>query len=380
LGELGLTFDPRLTLGTRVLSPMRLRRIDVPEPFGPDWVRVEPRFTGICGSDVTQASMNADADNPLSALVSFPHVMGHEIVGTAGGGWVAIDPWLGCRARGRRFCDPCENGFPARCDHLGEPVVEGSTGTGLHLGNVRGLPGGFGTLMLAHVSQCRPLPGGLAPEAAVLADPLAVALHAVERARPRRDGLVLVLGAGTIGLCAVALLRRLHPNVAVLASAAWRHLADEVRALGADPVPIDSQSIVAAVGGRTGGRQVRPWLGPPWLAAGGADAVIDAVGSAGTAEIALRAVRPGGTVVRVGVGRAARVQAALHHVKEVHVVGCSGYPGGGLDRALELLRAGAVPASRWVTHSFPLARWRRAFQTAAHPRQTGSIKVVLRPR
>src|SRR5438105_9156563 len=207
----GLLFDatpPRLALAgalsrlrpgsvTRAGCPRALREVEVPESLGPDWVLVEPRFVGVCGSDLMQAQLRADADNPLSGLISCPHVMGHEIVAQAAAdsAWIVVDPWLGCVTRGRECCASCAEGMPALCSHAGEPVAPGVTGGGMHLGNVRGLPGGFATAMVAHRSQCRPLPAGLDPRAGVLADPLAVGLHAVERSGYDGQGPVLVLGA-----------------------------------------------------------------------------------------------------------------------------------------------------------------------------------------
>jgi threonine dehydrogenase-like Zn-dependent dehydrogenase len=391
----GLVFDPsphRLLVGgalsrlrpgslARVGSPLALREIDVPEAFGPDWVLLEPRFVGICGSDLMQAQLKADRDNPLSGLISFPHVMGHEIVAeaVADGSWVVVDPWLGCLARGRECCPSCAQGLPALCHHAGQPVVAGVTGGGMHLGNVRGLPGGFASAILAHRSQSHPLPEGLEPRAAVLADPLAVGLHAVDRSGYGGEGVALVLGAGTIGLCAAAALRARHSGAEVLVTAAWPHLAERVRELGATPIGTRSQAVTEAVARRTGARQVRPWLGPPWLVGGGASVVIDAVGSAETGEVALRAVRPRGRVVRVGVGRAARLQATLAYYKEVEVVGSNGSRAGDLERALALLAAGTIPYAAWLTHSFPLAAWRRAFETAGRPGRTGAVKVTLQP-
>jgi threonine dehydrogenase-like Zn-dependent dehydrogenase len=196
----------------------------------------------------------------------------------------------------------------------------------MHLGNVRGLPGGFATAMVAHRSQCRALPAALEPRAAVLADPLAVGLHAVEQSGYDGEGVALVLGAGTIGLGALAALRALHPGAQVLVTAAWPHLAERVRELGATPIATDSRAATDAVAERTGARPVRPWRGPPWLVAGGASVVIDAVGSAGTAEVAMRVVGARGPRGRGGGGRGPSGSAA-------------GYPrllqgdrGGGLER------------------------------------------------
>ena len=57
---------------------------DVPDAklLGDDWVIVETRYCGICGSDVKQAYLEGAFDNPMTAVISFPHVLGHEVVGT----------------------------------------------------------------------------------------------------------------------------------------------------------------------------------------------------------------------------------------------------------------------------------------------------------
>ena len=62
-------------------APVRIE--DVPELPLPaaDWVRVATTFSGLCGSDVKQILLNGSRDNPLTALVSFPHVLGHEVAG-----------------------------------------------------------------------------------------------------------------------------------------------------------------------------------------------------------------------------------------------------------------------------------------------------------
>src|SRR5437867_9483917 len=63
------------------LSPMTLTDIPDPQLPGDDWLVVRTVQTGICGSDAKQVFMKGDRDNPVTALISFPHVLGHEIVG-----------------------------------------------------------------------------------------------------------------------------------------------------------------------------------------------------------------------------------------------------------------------------------------------------------
>src|SRR5262249_61731072 len=84
------------------LAPVRIEEIEeLPLPAA-DWVRVRTTFSGLCGSDVKQILLNGSRRNPLTALVSFPHVLGHEAVGrrTDTGERVVLNPWLSCVPRG----------------------------------------------------------------------------------------------------------------------------------------------------------------------------------------------------------------------------------------------------------------------------------------
>src|SRR6202161_840473 len=83
-------------------APVRIEDIDeLPLPAD-DWVRVQTTFSGLCGSDVKQILLNGSRDNPLTALVSFPHVLGHEVVGRRvdDGARGVLNPWLSCVPRG----------------------------------------------------------------------------------------------------------------------------------------------------------------------------------------------------------------------------------------------------------------------------------------
>ncbi len=358
---------------------------------------LRPVVTGICGSDLRQALLEASADNPLSGLVSFPHVLGHEIVARVEPGgaaeWppgalVAVDPWLGCVARGwSAVCAACAAGFPPHCAHVHQPGPGGRGGPGMHLGNVRGLPGGFADQMVAHRSQLHALPEGLRPEAAVLADPVAVAVHAVQRAGEPREGPTLVLGAGTIGLAVTAVLRLTEPGTRCLVTAAWGHLRRAVERLGATPLPAAPAAVTAALARETRGRLVTPWHGPAWLLGGGCGRVIDTIGTASTMETALRCLAPRGRIVVVGVGRPQRTETTLTYYKEAEIVGSNGYGRLGSEataphaiaRALAVIAELGPEALAWHTHRFPLSQWRLAFAAAADPGRSGAIKVSLAP-
>jgi hypothetical protein len=95
------------------IAPVRIEDVDeLPLPAS-DWVRVQTTFSGLCGSDVKQILLNGSRDNPLTALVSFPHVLGHEVVGRRPdtGERGVLNPWLSCGPRGiDPPCPACRDG------------------------------------------------------------------------------------------------------------------------------------------------------------------------------------------------------------------------------------------------------------------------------
>jgi len=385
---------PDWALGPGSLLSLR----DLAEPLapGPEWVRLRVIWSGICGSDVKEVLLQAAADNPLSGLVSFPHVPGHEVVARVedpgslsplrAGDRVALDPWVGCVARGREsLCPACARGFPPHCHHQPDGGPWGA-GHGLHLGNISGLPGGFAEVIYAHPSQCHRLPDHLDPRLGVLADPLAVGLHAVDRAGAEPAGPILVLGAGTIGLSLTLAVRQRWPQLPVLVTAAWPHQLGLISALGAEPLPVAASAVVPELARRTGGRLVRPWRGGSWSLGSGVELVLDSIGSSVTAELALRCLAPRGRIVVVGVTKPARTENTLAYYKEAEIVGSNGYGRSSagasaphqLDQALTILAERAKELSRWCTHSFPLGSYRAAFALANHPDRGSAIKVSLR--
>src|SRR5687768_9200696 len=68
-------------LRTLATVPMALQPLPDPSLPAPDWVVIRTRLCGICGSDSKQVFLEGDADSPMTALISFPQVLGHEVVG-----------------------------------------------------------------------------------------------------------------------------------------------------------------------------------------------------------------------------------------------------------------------------------------------------------
>jgi threonine dehydrogenase-like Zn-dependent dehydrogenase len=377
-------------------TPMKVE--DVPEPtlIADDWVILKTRLTGICGSDSKQILMDFEdaGDSPMTALISFPQVMGHEVVadvvdvGSAVtdlevGQRVVVNPWLSCGPRGiEPMCPECQNGNFSACWSF----VDGRLAPGIHTGNSKDAPGGFAEYLPAHRSMVFPVPDDVADEVAVLADPFSVSLHAITRNPPPDGGRVVVYGSGVLGTTSLAILRALYPTVEVASVARWPAQAALAERLGAKvftPEPRDD--LIRALADWSGGTVRKPWEGLPLVYPGHIDTVYDTVGYPETLEVGLRVLAHGGTLVQTGVASPARFEWTPWYFKELHLVGSNafgieeveGIRKHGIEHYLDLVRSGRVDLAGMLTHEFRLEQWRDAMMTIIDQGETGAIKVAF---
>jgi threonine dehydrogenase-like Zn-dependent dehydrogenase len=373
-------------------GPVRLREIKDPRPLRDDWVVVRPRVTGVCGSDVKEIFLDADMDNPLRALISFPHVLGHEVAATvveAGpavgrvhvGDRVAISPWLPCEVRGLPLCTYCQRGDFSLCENF----TVGPIAPGMHAGNCRDVPGGYAELMTVHESMCFSIPDNVTDEQAALSDPFSVALHAIRKAPPQPGETALVYGAGPLGLLTVHALAKLYPQVRILAVALHEYLQPFAERMGAHEYYVgQGAELIEKIAKATGAMTRKVPLALPWVT-GGVDRIYDTVGVASTLETAVRLVKPLGTVLLVGVGTPRRYEWTPIFFREVSVLGSNAYGievfegvlQHGFTYYLKLCAAGRLDVMPMVTHRFPLARYREAFVAARAKRSRGAVKVIF---
>jgi threonine dehydrogenase-like Zn-dependent dehydrogenase len=375
-------------------TPMALRDVPDPLPLGPDWMVLRTRLCGICGSDIKQVLLEGDADNPMTAFISFPQVLGHEVVaiveragpdaGVSEGQRVVLNPWLSCAPRGiSPPCPACEAGDYSCCWHF----LEGRLTPGIHSGNSSDAPGGFAERLPAHRSMVVPVPDDVPDEVAVLADPFSVALHAVARNPPPPGGRAVVYGAGALGSCATAVLGALYPSVTVAVIARWDAQAALARKLGAAEVlahePRDE--LIEHIGTFAGAPVRQPWGGLPVLYPGGVDVVYDTVGAAASVEVGVRVLRTHGTLVQMGVAPIERCEWTPWYFKELRLVGSNAFGVEEIDGVrqhamnhyLDLVRAGRIDLEGLLTHTYPLERWHDAFMALVEQGTTGAIKVAF---
>ena len=382
---------------------------DLPEPSlpTPKWVRVRPNLSGICGSDL--ATICAKGTPYFSPLTSTPFVLGHEVVGRvtevgAGarrfsvGDRVVIQPALGCLVRGiEKVCDACAVGQLALCRN----VTRGDISAGIQTGFCRDTGGAWSESLVAHESQLYLVPDSIDDTAAVLTEPLACAIHAVQRSRklrppssPQSSALspqhsALVMGCGAIGLLVIAALRALGRPLRIVALAKYPHQADFARRFGADEVLMYDRDVkrrYQALSQALGAELHHPEIGKPTVI-GGAAVTFDCVASSASIDDGCRFTTARGEFVLVGMPAVPKnidwtsiwykelsVKAAYAYGVEMH----NGKKRATFELALDMLAKCGGDLRPLVGEPFALQDYKQAIQTALHTGVTGSIKTVFR--
>lgn len=247
---------------------IRAEAIDAPPPPGAGDVLLAVEAAGICGSDLH----NFRTGQWISRA---PSVAGHELTGdviAVGAGVEAFAPGDRVVADSRFWCGDCaecRDGRRAYCEKLG------------FIGEI--CDGGFAEQVLLPARLLHAVDAGLDPAVAALAEPLAVALHAVSRLAPAPGAAVLVAGCGPIGGLVALLLSRRHDGPVLIAERNAARAALVAEVTGARIVDLDAGSITAALGG---GRLM---------------AAVEATGQVPVLSALLDAVAGGGRIALVGI-------------------------------------------------------------------------------
>lgn len=323
----------------------------------PDEALVKVDATAICGTDVKIAR-----NGSRKAKAGQSWTLGHELVGTvvetgsavrglSAGARVGVAPNFGCG-----HCAACIRGMANMC---GGYSAFGIDTDGAHAPYVR-LP----AAVLAQ-GNVVPMPAGIAPEAAALAEPLSCVLNARNNVRLRAGESVLVYGVGPMGLLHVILAAASGAAPIIVVDTNAQRLA-KAREIGAD-IAIDGDSGTTAeqVNGATGGR--------------GVDAVFTAASVPQIIPEALKLLAPFGRLsLFAGLlnGQSnVPLDANLIHYRNLVVTGTSGGCNADYRATLHLLGSGRVDVRPVISHVFPMSRLEEAYQTALSGQ---GMKVVIR--
>jgi len=324
------------TLAIHGKEDIRWEERELPEP-GPGQVRLRVRYVGICGSDLHYFFHGANGEYAVREALT----PGHEMSGT-----VDLDPSGELTAGTPVTVHPARYGAerPGLENH---PHLRPG---GDYLGSAATLPhrqGAAAEYLIVDAAMVRPLPEGLPLRRAALAEPLAVALHAVSMARGIRGGRVLVIGAGPIGLLIIAAALRAGASAVAASDVRDEPLrraqqlgAGDVFLVGRDDVPVESF-----------------------------DVVIECSGVGASVTQALRAVVRAGEIVQVGMlpDRESAVNLAPLLAKEVTIRGAFRFSHE-IDEAIAVLAA-SDDLDAVITHEVRALPWPRSNSPVTPPRR-----------
>jgi 2-desacetyl-2-hydroxyethyl bacteriochlorophyllide A dehydrogenase len=325
-------------------SRVTYREVDAPA-VGPDDVLVRSREAGLCRTDIEM--MTGQFTDPR--WVRFPVIPGHEWAGTVAdtgpkvtsvrvGDRVVCEGMITC---GR--CRPCRNGQTHWCERIEA------------LGFTR--PGGYGELVAVPERVVHRLPDHVSFDAGVLVEPASVVLHGLEKARPQLGESVGVIGVGTLGSLAIALLA-LHSPSRIVAYGVREEELELAASLGASEVVLVED---------------RP------QAEAELHLVVETAGVPAAVELATELCRPGGRTLLLGIageGRTLTLPSDLLVGKDMALIGSLAYPAAVWSRVVGLLAAGVLELDSIVTHRFPIADFEEAI--ALMDERRGIVaKIVL---
>lgn len=314
----------------------------------PDEVLLDVAAVGLCGSD-----LHYYKDGGIgAAVIKAPFVPGHEFggflcedlepLGLPKGALVAVDPNKACG-----HCEWCHEGHFNLCpnvEFIGAPPFDGAMTDRIWVPK----------------SQIVPLPAAFDPLEAVMLEPLGVAIHAVDLAKPKLLERVAVLGCGPIGLLVIQVLKAAGAGE-ILACDPLPHRRDTAKKIGADKVGASVAEIVE------------------W-SAGGCPLTLEATNSPVGFRDAVTATRIGGRVVLVGIPDgdtytlpAADARRRGLKIKFARRMG-EVYP-----RAIALVAAGKVDVRSVVSHTVGLEEAPAVFAALA-ANAPGYIKALIDPR
>jgi threonine dehydrogenase-like Zn-dependent dehydrogenase len=357
------------------IGPLEYASVDEPELPGEGWVRLRPRLSGICGSDL--ALLEGKASTYFDPIVSFPFTPGHEVVADVLGGELSgrravVIPILTCAVRGiEPVCHMCAGGR----QHLCERIAFGHLAPGLQCGFCTDTGGGWGPEMVAHERQLVEVPDDFTDEQAVMIEPMACAVHATASWSEE----TIVIGAGTLGLLTLASIAHQYADLGdhrppVLIAARYSHqhaIANAIAAAGAiSNFTVTTPPKLAA----TARLLSRSHLAGDQLTCG-FDHVIDCVGSSESITQAMQIVAPGGTIVLMGMpGQVSLDLTSVWH-REVAIRGTYAYEPADFQTAIEIIRR--FDLGRLVSATYPLEQHVDAIAHAASAGRRGAVKIAF---
>ncbi len=316
---------------------LRVEERPVEEP-GPGEVLVRLAVGGICGSDLHYYNHGGFG----AVRLREPMILGHEVSGHVerlGEGVSGLTPGQLVALSPSRPCGHCRFCREARFNQCLNMRFYGSAMPFPHI------QGAFRERIVADAAQCAPA-DGLTPGEAAMAEPLAVALHATRQAGPLLGRSVLVTGCGPIGILCILAARRAGADL-VVATDISAFTLEMARRAGADAAIDTGRESLSAYEAEKGTF----------------DVLFECSGVAAALGGAIPALRPGGTIVQLGLGGDMTLPLQAMTAKELNWKGSFRFHEE-FFTAVSLMQKGLIDVKPFITQTFGLDEVEEAFRTA----------------
>lgn len=353
----------------RLYGAEDIRVDDVEKPGAPEsgWIQIDVGWAGICGSDLHfyadgpmyPATPDVDRPHPLTGG-TLPFILGHEFSGTV----TAVGEGVEDFAIGDRvtvmagvWCGEC-----VACRAGKFNVCSRRWGLG-----ISGLGGGLSETVNLPAKNAIKV-GDMPLEHAAMIEPLSVATHGVRLAEVKEDDVVVIGGAGPIGVLFAAVAHAKGAKVIISEpNAARRNSAVEtgVADIGVDPMKENLKDVVER---ETNGDM--------------ADVAIDAAGVIPVINDLLTVVKPGGHLQLVAIPGKAWDVDVLHqlHYTEVSVTGTYGYTRQDYEDSIELVNSGKLNLDPYISAKISPEEIVEKGFAALMDRESTVVKILVDPR
>jgi len=334
------------------IRQMEIRETSQPEISDPHSVLLRIGVVGVCGSDVHYYTTGRIG----SLVVKYPEWTGHECAGSIVGVGdqvkglkvgqrVAVDPLIPCG-----HCDQCLSGREHTCRNQAFLACPGQA------------TGALAEYLVMPERSCYAIPDGMTMVQAAVIEPLSIGLYAQRLAQMQPGATIAILGFGPIGLC-VLLSSRAACDCTVYATDLLDQRLALARRCGARWTGNPKQAdVVRAI------RELEPL---------GVDFVFECAGQQETFDQSIELLKPGGTVLMIGIPEVDRVNFSIHTLRrqEIRLQNVR-RQNQCIAPAIELVSNGAINLDQLVTHHFSLAETKQAFDLVADYRD-GVVKAVV---
>jgi len=335
------------------IREMNLCEVPAPKVASPTDVLLKVEYVGVCGSDVHYYETGRIG----SQIVQYPYSVGHECSATVvdfgpevrtlkKGESVVVEPAISCW-----HCDQCRAGRPHTCRNL------------KFLGCPGQIDGCLAEYLVMPAECCFPTQDRISLQQGVLCEPFAIGIYAVQQSHIKAGQTAVILGAGPIGLSCLKAAQAQGVEKIYMTEIISERI-EIARNAGAIWVGNpDSENVVRAMAN---------------LGSGGIDVAFECAGKQETMDQAVDILKPGGTLMLIGIPRAERISFCPDTIrrKEISIINirrqnhCT-------RKAIDLIAEGNVDLDFMVTHTFELNQSKQAFDLVADYKD-GVVKALIK--